>query len=339
MRRGAFRAWGISLASTSVLLGGLLSTAWGQTSKCPTGQYLNVYGAAPPAACTFVSTVAGQPVSLGGPLTTRGAFTTGGAFSTGSTFSTTGAFSTGGTLSTAGALSFADLASANTLLYTTAVRAVGGLATINNGLLSTNGSGVPTWLNVGVNPQTFLVSPTSANLRTLIVDETGTGLAYFQGGDLGTPSAGVGTNLTALNATQLTSGTLPVARLALSQQYSALGSDVNISNSVYTTGPGIAQGSTGTWFAFGKVTISDTAGAVTVKLKLWDGTTVIDSANVTLTAANENIPVPLAGIITSPAGNIQISAQTNAALSTTTKFLFNSSGNSRDSSLTIFRLN
>jgi hypothetical protein len=32
------------------------------------------------------------------------------------------------------------------------------------------------------------------------------------GGALGTPSSGVGTNLTALNATQLTSGTIPAAR-------------------------------------------------------------------------------------------------------------------------------
>lgn len=37
---------------------------------------------------------------------------------------------------------------------------------------------------------------TSANLRTALSDETGTGAAYFQGGDLGTPSAGVLTNAT-----------------------------------------------------------------------------------------------------------------------------------------------
>lgn len=41
-------------------------------------------------------------------------------------------------------------------------------------------------------------STTSAQLRTLLSDETGTGLVYFQGGDLGTPSAGVLTNCTGL---------------------------------------------------------------------------------------------------------------------------------------------
>lgn len=57
---------------------------------------------------------------------------------------------------------------------------------------------------------TWLATSSSANLRSCLSDETGTGLAYFQGGDIGTPSAGVATNfsgtaasLTAGNATKL----------------------------------------------------------------------------------------------------------------------------------------
>lgn len=57
---------------------------------------------------------------------------------------------------------------------------------------------------------TWLATATSANLRGCLTDESGNGLAYFQGGDLGTPSAGVLTNasgtaasLTAGNATKL----------------------------------------------------------------------------------------------------------------------------------------
>jgi hypothetical protein len=65
---------------------------------------------------------------------------------------------------------------------------------------------------LGAGILTWLATPNSANLRAAISDETGTGLAYFQGGDIGTPSAGVGTNLTALNASNLSSGTLPAAR-------------------------------------------------------------------------------------------------------------------------------
>lgn len=52
---------------------------------------------------------------------------------------------------------------------------------------------------------TFLTTPSSANLRAALTDETGSGAAYFQGGDIGTPSAGVATNLTG-TAAGLTAG-------------------------------------------------------------------------------------------------------------------------------------
>jgi hypothetical protein len=52
---------------------------------------------------------------------------------------------------------------------------------------------------------TWVATPSSANLRSLMTDETGTGLLYFQGGDIGTPSAGVATNLSG-TAASLTAG-------------------------------------------------------------------------------------------------------------------------------------
>lgn len=45
---------------------------------------------------------------------------------------------------------------------------------------------------------TFAATPSSANLRALLSDETGTGIAYFVGGALGTPASGTATNLTGL---------------------------------------------------------------------------------------------------------------------------------------------
>jgi hypothetical protein len=48
------------------------------------------------------------------------------------------------------------------------------------------------------NPLSQFAATTSAQLRGVISDETGSGLLFFQGGDLGTPSAGVLTNCTGL---------------------------------------------------------------------------------------------------------------------------------------------
>ena len=82
---------------------------------------------------------------------------------------------------------------------------------------------------LGANVATWLGTPSSANLRAALTDESGTGAALFQNGDLGTPTAGVITNLTgtcascvansftAGSASNLTSGTLAVARGGVDQ--------------------------------------------------------------------------------------------------------------------------
>lgn len=54
---------------------------------------------------------------------------------------------------------------------------------------------------------TFAATPSSANLRALLTDETGTGIAYFVGGALGTPSSATLTNATGLPISGLTSST------------------------------------------------------------------------------------------------------------------------------------
>lgn len=60
---------------------------------------------------------------------------------------------------------------------------------------------------------TFAATPSSANLRSLVTDETGTGALYFAGGNAGTPSAIDLTNGTNLPATGIGSGTIATARL------------------------------------------------------------------------------------------------------------------------------
>lgn len=117
----------------------------------------------------------------------------------------------------------------------------------------------------------------------------------------------------------------------------SLGADVSLNNTgSYFDGPSVAQGTSGTWFVSGYVTLVDTAGAATMNVKLWDGTTVVASSSINLISANTRQCISLSGVITSPAGNLRISV--NDATSTSGIIRFNSSANSKDSTITAARI-
>lgn len=114
----------------------------------------------------------------------------------------------------------------------------------------------------------------------------------------------------------------------------SLSGDVALNNtSNYFTGPTLAQGSNGTFWAAGTVTVTDTAGGANITVKLWDGTTVISSTVIGIPAANAIGTGSLSGFLTNPAGNIRISVKDST--STSGKILFNQSGESKDATLSV----
>jgi hypothetical protein len=91
----------------------------------------------------------------------------------------------------------------------------------------------------------------------------------------------------------------------------------------------MAQGTTGTWFVSGTVTLTST-GADNFLCKLWDGTTVIASC-LTNCVAGTRTTATLSGFLASPAANIRISVEDNTSVNG--KILFNITGLSKDSSI------
>ena len=123
-----------------------------------------------------------------------------------------------------------------------------------------------------------------------------------------------------------------------SQLTNALGADVLVNNTGnYFDGPTIAQGTSFTWFVTGTVTVWDTVNASpTFYAKLWDGTTVIASGAQNGPAANAPMSIALSGFIVAPAANLRISVR--CSNSTTAKILFNQTGNSKDATITAYRI-
>jgi hypothetical protein len=127
------------------------------------------------------------------------------------------------------------------------------------------------------------------------------------------------------------------AAVSLSVLNNSLGSNVSLNNtSNYFDGPSVAQGTTGTWWASGNVNVTDSAGVASIYCKLWDGTTVIDSAGLNTVATNYPAIVSLSGYIASPAGNIRISCRDSS--STSGVIQFNTTGNSKDATISAHRI-
>ncbi len=136
---------------------------------------------------------------------------------------------------------------------------------------------------------------------------------------------------------QTISGTLTGGATLFSPITNSLSGDVALNNTaLYFDGPSVAQGTVGTWFVSGNVSVQDNAGAANINVKLWDGTTIIDSGKARVTTINGQIFISLSGFITSPAGNLRISCRDGS--STSGLIEYNASGLGKDSTITAIRI-
>lgn len=117
----------------------------------------------------------------------------------------------------------------------------------------------------------------------------------------------------------------------------SISGDVALNNTAnYFTGPQVAQGSNGTWQVSGTASLTDSAGAATFICKLWDGTNVVDAAPSDTNGAGKFTSIALSGVVSSPLGNLRISCKDNT--STSGSITFNSTGTSRDGTITAVRV-
>lgn len=201
---------------------------------------------------------------------------------------------------------------------------------------NTSGSASPT--AVDISALTSKASPASTDL-VMISDQAASGAwkkvmvsSLASAGSVAsigglTGAVGLGNGLT-------TSGSNIAVNL--SSLTNSLGADVAMTTPTTDfQGPSIPQGSTGTWVAHGKITFTSTAGNPDIWCKLWDGTTVIDSGRTSVAGVGVFTTMHLSGDISSPAGNIHFTCQSNGGGGV---MKFNASGYSKDSTLTAERI-
>lgn len=184
------------------------------------------------------------------------------------------------------------------------------------------------------------IAPTSPNNGDVWTTSAGL-FVRINGSTVGPLVAAGGTVTSVTCGTGLSGGTFTTSgtcAINLPTATNALSGDVSLSNtSNYFDGPSMAQGTSGTWFASGTVTLIDTAGTAQIYCKLWDGTTVLASTDVTVPTASYIYSISLSGYIVSPAANIRISCKDNN--STSGKILFNTTSLSKDSTIWGIRIN
>jgi hypothetical protein len=228
---------------------------------------------------------------------------------------------------------------ANTGAVTLNVSSLGARAVTKNGATALAAGDIPSGATVSVvydGTQFQLLRNGSLGAGSV----TTSGLTMSTARMLGRTTASTGAieEITVGSGLSLSGGSLSATAVSFSPITASLGANVSLNNTAnYFDGPSIAQGTSGTWFVSGTVTVRDaTAGANSIAAKLWDGTTTIASGGVEVDASTRVATISLSGYIASPAGDLRISCRDSTTTSGTMEF--NSSGNSKDCTISAIRI-
>lgn len=208
-----------------------------------------------------------------------------------------------------------------------------------------NGSGTYSAPASSWNPATFDTVIDQTDWAALLADlSTAMSTAMFKDGQA-TPTANIpmgGFKLTGLAAATTAGDAVRYEQVSallssMSAAANSLAADVDLSNTgTFFDGPSVAQGTSGTWFASGTVTLLDTAGAAEFFVRLWDGTTTIASGYTKSTGASAGVTMSLSGFLASPVANLRMSVRD--ITSTSGKIKYNSTGLTLDSTITVLRI-